>query len=363
MTSQAGAARAMVFHRPGEAFTPTEFGQPVLLGREVKVDIVGCTLCGSDLHSWEGRRSTPCPTILGHEILGRLSAFGPEAARVDAAGLPLNLGDRVTWSLVASCGQCFYCQRGLPQKCAVRVKYGHEALQSGGEFTGGLAEVCHLATGTAIFRVPDSLSDEVACPANCATATAAASLRTAGDIRGRTVLVLGAGLLGLTACAMSRWLGAAAVVCCETSPDRRARAIEFGATHVVSPEQLSRSIGPLTNHHGVDVVLELTGAPAALENAWPVVRLGGVVVLVGAVFPSRPISLAMDEVVRRNLTLVGVHNYVAADLGQALEFLAARHSEHPFREVVARWLPLAEADAAFEAARSPEILRMGIRPA
>lgn len=354
--------RAMVFHRPGERFEAREFAFPVLHGSEVAVDVIGCTLCGSDLHSWEGRRSTPCPTVLGHEILGRVRELGPSAPRTDAAGHPLAIGDRVTWSIVASCGGCFYCLRGLPQKCDHRVKYGHEALRPGGELTGGLAEVCHLAEGTAIFRVPDVLPDEVACPANCATATIAATLRTAGEVRDRRVLVLGAGLLGLTACAMSRWLGAEKIICCELSPERRERALTFGATDVVAPDELPGIIGELTDRHGADIVLELTGSPNAFEAAWPLARLGGTFVLVGAVFPTRPVALAMDDLVRRNLSLLGVHNYVPEDLGAALRFLEARHADHPFRDVVAAWVRLDEADAAFEAARSPDILRMGLRP-
>lgn len=362
MSAMTSSVHAMVFHRPGEPFAACEFPLPHLKGSEVAVDVVGCTLCGSDLHSWEGRRTTPCPTVLGHEILGRIREFGPTAIPRDAAGRPLAIGDRVTWSIVASCGGCFYCLRGLPQKCERRVKYGHEALRSGGELTGGLAEVCHLAEGTAIFRVPNVLPDEVACPANCATATIAATLRTAGDVRGRRVLVLGAGLLGLTACAMSRWLDAETVVCCELSPERRERALAFGATHVVGPDELASLVGTLTDGHGVDVILELTGAPAAFESAWPLARLGGVVVLVGAVFPSRPVSLSMDDIVRRNLSVLGVHNYIPADLWEALRFLEARHADHPFRDVVSAWVRLDEVDAAFEAARSPDILRMGLRP-
>lgn len=362
MSAMTSSVHAMVFHRPGEPFAACEFPLPRLKGSEVAVDVVGCTLCGSDLHSWEGRRTTPCPTVLGHEILGLVREFGPTAVRTDAAGQPLAIGDRVTWSIVASCGGCFYCLRGLPQKCERRVKYGHEALRPGGELTGGLAEVCHLAEGTAIFRVPDVLPDEVACPANCATATIAATLRTAGNIRGRRVLVLGAGLLGLTACAMSRWLDAETVLCCEVFPERRDRALAFGATHVVAPDELALLVKTLTGGHGVDVILELTGAPAAFESAWPLARLGGVVVLVGAVFPSRPVSLAMDDIVRRNLSVLGVHNYLPADLGEALRFLEARHAAHPFRDVVSAWVRLDEVDAAFEAARSPDILRMGLRP-
>ena len=171
---------------------------------EVLVEVVACTFCGSDLHSLHGRRAVPVPTILGHEVLGKIAAFGPTAVRHDAAGEPMNVGDRVTWAIVASCGECFYCRRSLPQKCERQTKYGHEPLRPGRELTGGLADHCVLAPGTAIFRVPEQLPDATACPANCATATVAAALEAAGQVAGRSVLVMGCGMLGLTATAWAR---------------------------------------------------------------------------------------------------------------------------------------------------------------
>jgi alcohol dehydrogenase len=106
-----------VFHAPGKPLELREFPLPAPQGSEALVEVIACTLCGSDLHTMHGRRSVSVPTILGHEILGRITAFGPAAPRQDAAGKPLQLGDRVTWSIVANCGDCFYCLRGLPQKC------------------------------------------------------------------------------------------------------------------------------------------------------------------------------------------------------------------------------------------------------
>src|SRR5581483_7521681 len=104
------------------------------------VRVTGCTLCGSDLHSYAGRRSVAVPTVLGHEILGRIDAFGPSTPRRDFLGQSLAEGDRVTWAIVANCGDCFYCLRGLPAKCQHSVKFGHELLRPGRELTGGLAE-------------------------------------------------------------------------------------------------------------------------------------------------------------------------------------------------------------------------------
>jgi alcohol dehydrogenase len=329
---------------------------------ETLVRVLGCTLCGSDLHSYQGHRQVPVPTVLGHEIVGEIVAFGEDSRQVDLAGKDLAIGDRVTWAIVASCGGCFYCQRDLPQKCLQSVKYGHEAFRAGRQLLGGLAEQCLLVRGTAIVRLPDAMTLEVACPASCATATVAAALDSAGDLRERNVIVLGAGMLGLTACAMSRSRGAAEVICVDLNEHRRQRALEFGATRAVQPQDLTEIAKSLTRGHGCDVLLEFTGATPALENAWPLLRIGGQIALVGAVFPGPPFPLLLEQVIRRQLTITGVHNYAPRHLLAAVEFLSSDGERYPFASLVSGWRSLQETQIAFEIARDPQVVRIGVRP-
>jgi alcohol dehydrogenase len=338
---------------------------PELRGAEILVEVVACTLCGSDVHSLEGRRTVPVPTILGHEILGRVAAFGPNAPRCDAAGHPVKLGDRIAWSIVASCGDCFYCRRSLPQKCERQTKYGHEPLGPGRVLTGGLAGDCVLVPGTALYRVPEGLDDAVACPASCATATVGAALEAASSpsygLAGRRVLVMGTGMLGVTTVAWARSLGAECVIACDTRPGRLALTGAFGATRLSAPDDLADAVAADTGGHGVDVALEMTGSPEALETILPLVRLGGVLVLVGSVFPSRSVPIAPEQIVRRCLTLQGIHNYAPRHLRAALEFLAA-NPQLPFSTLVAGWRPLLELGQAIAAYPSSGRLRIGIRP-
>jgi alcohol dehydrogenase len=350
-----------VFLGPGLPLELREFATPEPEGSEILVEVVACTLCGSDLHTIQGRRNEPTPTILGHEILGRISAFGPTAPRQDAAGRPLELGDRVTWAIVASCGDCFYCGRSLPQKCERRVKYGHERLGPRRELTGGLAEHCLLAPGSAIFRLPDGLLDEVACPANCSTATVAGAIEAAGELAGRSVLVLGSGMLGVSALAWASTLGCSSVIACDRNPDRRDLALAFGASHAGAPENLAHCVAEATAGHGVDVLIELTGSPDAFEQAYPMVRLGGTIVLVGSTYPARPVSIDLEQVVRRCLTIRGVHNYAPRHLQAAIEFLD-EHPEFPFSSVVGPWQSLDRVAEAVAAGLNPNLLRLGVRP-
>lgn len=355
-------AQAAVFTGTGKPLEIRDFDLPEPQGGEVLVRVLGCTLCGSDLHTRDGRRETPLPTVLGHEIVGEVVACGESAPKYDLAGEDLRSGDRVTWAIVANCGGCFYCRRGLPQKCAGAVKYGHEPLAPGRELTGGLATHCLLLPGTAVVRLPEKLPLAAACPASCATATVAAALAAAGEVRERHVVVFGLGMLGLTASAMLRSQGADSIVCVDISPARAELARKFGATHVVMPDALPDLGESITGGYGFDVMLELSGSPAAFELGWPQVRKGGQVVLVGSVFPAPPVAISLEEIVRRNLTLRGIHNYTPGDLLRGVQFLTEHHHEFPFSELVGRWFPLADADEAFQAGSTGTHIRVGVHP-
>lgn len=351
---------AAVFEGTAGQLVLKELATPSPQGREVLVRVEACTLCGSDLHSIEGRRRVPVPTVLGHEIVGRIEAFGPEAARADFQGEPLTEGSRIVWSLVASCGKCFYCQRQLPQKCTKSVKYGHEAFRPGYELLGGLAQHCLLADGTAILRVPDALDLETVCPSSCATATIVAAMESFESLHDQVVCIAGAGLLGLTAAAMARSRDAKAVIVMDPSETRRELARSFGATHTATPDDVAVVVREQSHGYGVDLVLEVSGAPGAFRSLWPHLRLGATLVMVGAVFPSDPVPIAMEQIVRRNLTIRGIHNYGPAHLAQAIHFLRTAGA-YPFRQMVAGWYPLREVHQAVQAAQNPMNIRIGIR--
>ena len=159
------SARAVVFEKPGRPLVMREFPVPDLGPGEALVRISCCTVCGSDLHTFRGDRETAVPTVLGHEIVGVVASLASDSPPVDVAGVPLRVGQRVVWSVAASCGQCFFCTHELPQKCSSLFKYGHEPLAPGRELCGGFAELCLLVRGTVVVPVPGVLSDLVAAPA------------------------------------------------------------------------------------------------------------------------------------------------------------------------------------------------------
>ncbi len=338
---------------------------PVLQSGEALVRVDCCTVCGSDLRSLRGDRAVPMPTVLGHEILGTVIEIS-DTPPSDLYGLPVCVGERVTWGVAASCGTCDRCRRGLPQKCRSLFKYGHESSDEH-PLSGGLAECCHLRAGTPIIKLGDVLSDLEACPASCATATVAAALRVSGDVRGKSVMIFGAGMLGLTAAAMACVQGAESVIICDLNPQRLRQALKFGASHTLpwsnDRESLVSAVRGMAGADGVDVVFEMSGANSAIEVSPSLLDIGGRLVLVGSVAPSGNVSFDPEQIVRRLLRVEGIHNYRPSDLAAAVEFLTAHHRRFPFESLVELTFSLDEINEAITCAQDARPCRVAIIPA
>jgi alcohol dehydrogenase len=339
-----------------------EIPLPELRQNEMLVEILGCTICPSDLHSIHGRRQTPVPSILGHEIVGRIVATSANANRSDIRNQPLQIGDRIAWAVIVNCGNCFYCLNGLTQKCVSSIKYGHSRFQPERELLGGFAEFCLLLADAHVIRLPESIALETACPAGCGTATSAAALELAGELSGRDLLIFGAGMLGLTLSAMARVAGANQIVCVDPNPKRACRALEFGASAAISPAELPDLQREANHGYGFDVAWETSANPAAFELALNAVRLGGKLIELGAVYPVAPAALPLEQVVKRNLTIHGQHNYAPRHLFAAIDFLENHGERFPFSSLVEKWITLSELPAAVAPSRCGDSIRVGVKP-
>lgn len=331
---------------------------------DVLVELELATVCGSDVHTVAGHRRAPTPLVLGHEYVGRVAAVLDDVRSVD--GVRLSVGDRVVWSIMAACARCDRCARGLPQKCRELRKYGHERLVPRWELSGGFATHVHVRAGTAIVRVGEAAPAAVLAPSACATATAWAAVDRAADIvdiQGTTMLVTGAGLIGLTATAIATRAGARVIVA-DPDPARRALAGSFGAVAGVDPAdpaELPRALRRLRARE-IDIAIEASGASAAVSAAIDGIGVGGVVVLVGSVSPIPAYALEPERVVRNLTTIRGVHNYDADDLAGAVAFLEEHGHRYPFAQLVGRPHPLSELDVALERAAAASDVRVAIDP-
>ncbi|MEZ5356770.1 MAG: zinc-binding dehydrogenase [Bryobacteraceae bacterium] len=361
-----GKAWAAIFEATGQPLRLARFPIPNPAAGETIVRIRCATICGSDLHTIAGRRSGPTPCVLGHEMTGEVAAL-PATGGATFKGEPLRVGDRVTWSMLLTCGTCAHCLRGLHSSCVELRKFGHERLGASAQtLFGGYADYCHLPAGAAIFRIPKNVTDLAAAPSNCATATVAAAVRHAGILEGANVVVAGAGALGLTACAMAAASGAERVIVIEPDRARRQLAARFGAHMAIdgrlAGEDVAERVRQATGHHGACVALEFSGSPEAVGCALEYLRPGGHLVLAGSVFPAPPVPVSAERLVRRMLRVSGVYNYSPDDLACALEFLAREKEKFPFEELAAAVFSLGEINRALDYAETVKPPRVAIIP-
>ena len=320
---------------------------------EVLVRLDLATICGSDLHTVRGARPQPVPAVLGHEGVGTVVAAG--------RGRKLAAGARVTWSLADSCGFCDFCARyGLPEKCGSLFKYGHASFAEGGA-SGCYASHILLRPGTEVVAVPDSMGDAVAAPANCVLATAVNVVSQLPESC-ESAVVQGAGLLGLYLCALLRRRGVGHLFCCDPDGRRLALAPSFGAIPLgADPGEREAAVRDRCPH-GVDAVIEAAGDPAVVPEGVDLLRTGGWLILAGMVHPRSALQLTGERVIRKCLSIRGVHNYSPGHLHEAVRFLEATAAVHPYERLVCPSpFPLPRLGEAFAAAESREWHRIAVR--
>lgn len=334
---------------------------PPLQKGEVLIENLYTTLCGSDLHTFRGLRQEKTPTVLGHEIVGRVIAFGEGHNGCDHAGSPLRAGDTVTWSIFAANPESGSAKAGIPQKGDGLFKYGHAQVSGQDSFHGGLGEYCILKPYTAILKLPGDIPLPVAATLNCAIATVAGGLRLAGMLKGKTVLITGAGLLGIVCAAMCRDAGAGWIGVADIQPSRLKQAARFGADEGFLLDDGNGLDDSKVPDEGVDVVFDMSGSPDAMELGLECLATGGTAVWIGAVFNTRQVQLSPETLIRKLLTVRGLHNYNYVDFEYALDFLRRNIEKYPFSTIVEKEFPLSRAQEAFEYAIAHKPLRVGVR--
>jgi putative phosphonate catabolism associated alcohol dehydrogenase len=360
-------AKAAVYEAPNTPFILKEYPLRPAKPGEVLVRVTMSTICRSDIHSYEGHRPNPCPGILGHEIIGTIEELG-EGIKNDMRGDPLHVGDRITWSEYFFDGDCYYREvLDMPQKCNGVRKYGHDLATEDPHFLGGFAEYCYILPGTWILKLPDELSDEEATPLNCGVATMASVTEAAQIGLGDAVVIQGLGLLGLYGAAMAKARGARCVIGLDAVASRLEIAKKFGADYVIDVSRepakaVVDEVRKLCRPDGADAVIEVCGVPDVIVQGLQMLRVGGRYVLGGLVNPNANITIDANVLLRRWITMRGIHNYHPRHLIQALDFVMANRKRFPFKDIVDSKFALKDLDTAFKKASERTVLRAAIVP-
>jgi L-iditol 2-dehydrogenase len=286
--------RASVLHAPGK-LAVEERPVPVPGPREVLVEIGSVGVCGSDIHYYEHGRIGDFvvrePLVLGHEAGGRIVAVGDG---VDEA----RVGERVALEPGVPCRRCAHCRRGRYNLCPDVRFFATPPVD------GAFCEYVVVPDDFA-YPVPDAVSDDAAGLIEPLSVGVWAN-RTARVRPGGSLLVAGAGPIGLLVLQVARAQGAGDVVVSDLDPQRRSLAQRMGATAVLDPAADGDPVEAAPGD-GFDAFVDCTGAPAAVLAGMPAVRPAGVVVLVG--MGADELTVPVPLIQNRELTLTGTFRY------------------------------------------------------
>ena len=301
---------------------------------EVLVRIAACGVCHSDLSIVDGSFPSPLPVVLGHEAAGVIEAVGDDVTSVAP-------GDKVVLTPLPSCGQCYFCTRNQPTLCSVYgaslfsslLPDGTSPLSRNGELVyRGLATAAWaeqaIMPEVGVVKVDADVPLEVACVLGCAVQTGVgAVLNTAKVEAGATVLVLGAGGIGIAVTQGARLAAASRVIVVDPVAERRDAALRFGATDVCDPgaDDPIATAYALTNGIGVDYTFEAAGQAALIEQGIMATRSGGTIVCVGA----PPID--------QGISIPGVVGFTATEKKLIGCLLGSVHAQRDIPRLLALW--------------------------
>jgi len=351
------AGRVAIFNGPNIPFEFSTRNLPALKPGEILVKVLYTTICGSDIHTYCGRRMEPPQVVLGHEIVGNILWIDPDHPAVDARGAIISIGDRITWSIFSVPEGIHPPRPDMPQKSDQLFKYGHALAKDDDVFNGGLADYCILKRHTALIKISADIPIQVAATINCAQATVAGALRVAETIKDKRVMVFGAGLLGLSCVAMCREAGAKWIGIMDQDQKRLEWSRQFGADLGFDAVINNRS----RSWPDVDLVFDMTGHPDVMKIGIDSLLVGGIAVWIGAVFPAEYVMIDAQQIVRKIIQIRGLHNYNFEDFLTATSFVENNYTKYPFEELVEKEFHLEDTEAAFHFAMEHRPVRVGIK--
>ncbi len=328
-----------------------ELPQPTPAADELLIEVAACGICGSDVHGYDGSsgRRIP-PVVMGHEAAGTITAVG-----ADVTGF--TPGDRVTFDSTIFCGVCDFCRRGEVNLCNNRQVVG----VSCGEYRryGAFAEFVTVPARVA-YKLPDNLGFAEAAMLE-AVAVALHGVAVSQLQRGQTVLVIGAGMIGLLLLQAAKVAAAGRIFVSDVDATRLKLAHQLGASQIfeATGQALVDEIQRQTDGRGVDLVLEAVGREETIVTAIDAVRKGGTVTLVGNIAPQ--IALPLQKVVSRQIRLQG-SCASAGEYPQAMELIA--NGSIQVAPLITAVAPLAEGPSWFERlhAREPNLMKIVLDP-
>ncbi|MCJ7604467.1 MAG: Zn-dependent alcohol dehydrogenase [Dehalococcoidales bacterium] len=347
-----------------------EFGKPLVIediniadpsANEVKIKVACTAICHSDIHDMKGELPGPVPFVGGHETAGYVEAAGPGVTA-------FKKGDRVVVSLLASCGECYYCITGTPHLCPakfappknVRISTadGKPLAQKGS--IGGFAEQV-LVDQSQLVIIPDDMPMDRAALLACGVITGFGAVVNRTQVKAfQSVVVVGAGGVGINALQGAAYVGAYPIIAVDTLDSKLESAKNFGATHTVNAgdKDAGDKIRQLTSGRGADYVYVTVGSIAAIKQGMSFIGARGTAVLIGLPPVGTELCFSPLEIIPFEKNIIGGF-MGATNLKVDIPNLVAMYRSGKLKldELISGRYPLERINEACEITESGESLR------
>jgi D-arabinose 1-dehydrogenase-like Zn-dependent alcohol dehydrogenase len=352
-----------VMTKPG-ILTFREFDVPEPGPGAVVAKMTRTNVCGSELHIWKGHHPTKKSGVMGHEAIGRIAKLG-EGVTTDFAGNPVQVGDRIVSAYFLTCRKCPPCQQGQFHLCDNAYQFWSKEAEEYPHFHGTFATHYYIHPDQYFYKVPDNVSDVAAASANCALSQVYFGLEKANLRYGESVVIQGAGGLGLNACAVAKEMGAKVIVI-DAFESRLKHANAFGADHTINmnehdtTEKRAAVVRDLTGGNGADIGMELTGVPAAFNEGIHLIRGGGRYVSIGNISPGQMMTFDPGLMTRKSIQIIPIVRYDPWYLNKSLQFLAKNIEKYPFEEMLDAEFTLQQIGEALDKSANRMVTRASI---
>jgi threonine dehydrogenase-like Zn-dependent dehydrogenase len=340
-------------------------------------------ICGTDKHTFQGYtaqyggRQLEFPIIQGHENVGTIAAIGGDGNYADFEGVALREGDRVVIGANVACGECYYCRHDFPYYCCEKTTdYGNNlSAKNPPHLFGGWSQYLYVVPGSFLVKVPDDLPSEVAVLTEIFAVSVgldrAKQMSAFPNESFRfddTVVVLGAGPLGMCFLMKARMLGAGTIIAIDKSEYRLNFAKRLGADFAVNVGSMSKEarlqmVKELTHGRGADMVMECAGMPEAVREALEMLRVGGLLVEAGNFSDLGEVALSPHRhICAKNARILGVGGEEPAAYGPSMRQMARYMKNYPLREFVTHRYGLRDVEAAMKKSVEAESMKVVLEP-
>lgn len=332
----------------------------------VVADVIQANVCGSEIHIFGGHHPQVKQGILGHEVLCRVKDLG-DGVETDYAGDPVSVGDRIAPVYFRTCQRCSSCRIGEFNLCQNAYEHWAKSPDEPPHFHGTFGTHYYITPKQYFFKVPDGVESKIAAAANCALSQVIYGLDQVNAGYDDTVVIQGAGGLGLNSIAVLNERGAETIVI-EGVDGRIDRAREFGASHIIdfreyeTVDARADRVRELTDGIGADIAVEVAGVPEAFAEGIHLLRDGGKYLEMGNISPGITTEFDPGTLTRTAIEITALVRYQPWYLKKSLDFLEAHATAYPYDDLIDATFDLVDAETAIEESTNRTITRAALRP-